>query len=45
MDERSARTMFRHLADRDFEETAVDVDEAIRGGRRRAATRCVNSWC
>ncbi|GAA3384605.1 hypothetical protein [Cryptosporangium minutisporangium] len=39
MDERSARTMFRRLAERDLEETTVDVDEAIRGGRRRRRRR------
>ncbi|MFG1923046.1 hypothetical protein [Cryptosporangium sp. NPDC048952] len=39
MDERSARTMFRQLAERDFGETTVDVDEAIRGGRRRRRKR------
>jgi len=39
MDERSARTMFRHLAERNLEETTVDVDEAIRGGRRRRRRR------
>lgn len=43
MDERSARTMFRQLADRDFEETGVDVEEAIRSGRRSRRRRTL-TW-
>lgn len=39
MDERSARTMFRQLAEQHYEETTVDVDQAIRGGRRRRRRR------
>ncbi|GAA0240222.1 hypothetical protein [Cryptosporangium japonicum] len=43
MDERSARTMLRHLAERNYDETTVDVDRAIRGGRRRRRRRAV-AW-